>query len=414
MALAVGAWLLSGMDGLSSLLKDRLRRVWALSLGALCAWVFLSQSWAYVRATQPDVGSNTALQMVFVTAFTLTVACVGLSPRALVGALLIGVTLNALIGGLQVAAQSSIGLYALGEFKLDPARSGISIIQAGGIRWLRPYGLLPHPNILGGTLAVGLILGGAGLAWASGRMRAIGLLIYLGVWWVFLLTFSRGAWLGFIGGALAIAPAILRAARPRTDLRRLLGIVSAALLCGGLLFLWLYRPFIAARSGLEAQSVELRSIADRTVFMTIALVAIDERPWLGVGSGNYPWYASAYLHYHTDYDLRGDYVHHIALAITAEYGFIGLGLFISFLFTGLEASLRALRQDTDPIPRLCLLGAIVAFAIIGLFEHYPWTLIHYQALWLGMMASAAHPPVGNGGAGAVGTDTQSPPKTVVS
>ena len=38
------------------------------------------------------------------------------------------------------------------------------------------------------------------------------------------------------------------------------------------------------------------------------------------------------------------------------------------------------------------LGSIVAFLVIGLFDHYPWTLIQFQAaLWL-LMAVVIRPP----------------------
>jgi uncharacterized membrane protein YccC len=38
--------------------------------------------------------------------------------------------------------------------------------------------------------------------------------------------------------------------------------------------------------------------------------------------------------------------------------------------------------------RLALIAGIIAFAVIGLVDHYPWTLIQTQTLWFGLLAIA--------------------------
>jgi len=56
-----------------------------------------------------------------------------------------------------VIHQGDLGLQLLGEYRLDPAWEGVSIVWMEGLRTLRAYGLSDHPNILGGSLAFALI-----------------------------------------------------------------------------------------------------------------------------------------------------------------------------------------------------------------------------------------------------------------
>jgi len=68
------------------------------------------------------------------------------------------VTVQGGVAVLQFARQSALGLSALGELAIDPQGQGASVIEAGGRRWLRAYGLTPHPNVLGGYLGMGLLV----------------------------------------------------------------------------------------------------------------------------------------------------------------------------------------------------------------------------------------------------------------
>ena len=66
------------------------------------------------------------------------------------------------LGVMQLLRQESLGLQALGEYELNPAWSGVSVVAAGGSRLLRAYALTDHPNLLGGILAFSLFLVSAG------------------------------------------------------------------------------------------------------------------------------------------------------------------------------------------------------------------------------------------------------------
>jgi O-antigen ligase len=154
----------------------------------------------------------------------------------------------------------------------------------------------------------------------------------------------------------------------------------------GIIFVLMFRPLVLSRAGVGEEGIELRSVSDRIVFNRVAHEAIAAYPFHGVGAGNFPWYASVYIFYNTDYDLRGNNVHNIYLGILAELGIIGFGLFGLMFSSGIIASLQ--QRDTE---RIALLAGVVAFAVIGLVDHYPWTIIQTQTLWLGLLAVGMSP-----------------------
>jgi hypothetical protein len=211
-----------------------------------------------------------------------------------------------------------------------------------------------------------------------------------------LLTFSRAAWIGLAAGAVVLLPQV------RLRIMRLLPLLLIALVVGGA-FLWQYRPLLAARTGVATESIELRSVADRVVYTDFALRAIEERLVLGHGAGNFPWRAAAYIE-ETFFDLKGDHVHHVFLGVWAELGVVGFALFVLALVLGVEAGLRSragyilpLQSGTRrgrmyPAPsHNPALAAVVAFAVVGLFDHYPYSQLPFMALWWGLLAASGVP-----------------------
>jgi hypothetical protein len=404
MAWTVAWWLLLGLPGFRDLRRDGLRGGWALALLALVVWSFASWSWAFVQTIptpRPDATLSAAIPFGLAILFALVVACVRLPVRALVLILVINLLWNGLLTTAQSGHQISLGLKFLGEYDQNPTSVGTVIVRAGGVRWLRPYSLMPHPNMAAGILAVGLL---AALAWvvsARSLVWAVGMVIFLIGWWGFLLTFSRGAWIGFGAGAFALLPLIWPRLR-QADVRLQVSLTGALAVLVTVIFVILFRPFLSARAGIGAESVELRSVSDRNVYAAFAFRAIDESPLIGHGIGNFPWNASYYL-LETNYDLRGQPVHHVLLSAWAELGLIGYALVVSAIVLGVEAALRAVRTTTAPqvveqatgnqdnIACAALLAGFIALAVIGLLDHYPWTLLQFQALWWGLLAGAGAP-----------------------
>ncbi|MEL6308261.1 MAG: O-antigen ligase family protein, partial [Chloroflexota bacterium] len=412
MLTTVVLWIAGECVGWRRLLTDKWIFGWWVCLGMLCLWSTLSYFWAYGLVDYAGLAETTTLQLITITLFLVLVRAITPSLHLLCGVLVITALLNGIVGGLQVWFQSDIGLTWLGEFSLNPALSGVSVLEANGERWLRPHGLLPHPNMLGGLLSLG-VLASVPFVMRDGWQKWFGLVVGMANFWFLLLTFSRGGWLGFAIGALV---GIFFIMREKHWLRRLAPLFVGMLIVGSV-FVFLYAPFLQSRVGIGEQNTELRSIADRVVYNNIALEAIRQYPLTGVGAGNYPWFSAVYLVQNTDYDLNGNNVHNIYLGITAELGFVGMVFFVGMLLCMLGGFWQQRQHDT--VDRAALLAGVIAWGVMGIFDHFMWTLVLTQTLWLALMVAVMSVPydsgvaVGNGTGmrSDVGTDTQSPPVT---
>ena len=225
------------------------------------------------------------------------------------------------VGVAQFMLQRQLGLAWLGEPTLDLLVEGTSVAQRAGQHWLRAYGLNSHPNQLG-LLLMTLCL----LIWPK-RPHAVGWQRWL--FWLsltagaagLLVCLSRAAWLGLLlGGAIT---ALVGHRGKVTAMRREL-VVPTAILAAGLLFFMLsFGDVLTGRLFALDTPLESRSLMERQRDTSLALELIGQRPFLGVGLGQYlP--AAAVLQ--TDAGV----VHNVPLLIGAELGLLGLALWLIF------------------------------------------------------------------------------------
>jgi O-antigen ligase len=304
----------------------------------------------------PTLAGYSALRWLLAVGVYLSLAQGDLLLERWVQVFLVGLGLQAIVGLGQVIHQGPLGLP--GELALEPARSGAAILTVGGRRWLRAYGLTLHPNVLGGFLAIGLVLGLPLLK--RFRMRILWWLLGLGL----LVSFSRSAWLAT---ALVLPPVAGWLAWRRPSLRRPLGttLASAALvaLIGGVLFAGQF----ASRLGRTATVTESRSLSERGELIAIALDVITNRPLTGVGAGNFPLAVAA-----TDTPALPQPVHNVPLLLAAEVGVLGGGLWIWLWLTPGLALQHFWRRHAPWM--VILIGAWFALGTISLWDSYPWAL----------------------------------------
>lgn len=375
----IGWWVIAGMPGLKQHFQHISHLVWLVVLVLFCGWAVLSQSWAYMQIDYPGLAQSRALQYALSAAFTLVMASAGPSRKWLLVILIGSMLVHGLIGTLQVIQQGSIGLSALGEFNLDPAESGVSVVVADGTRLLRAYGLLPHPNMLASILLVGLLMASNWALTTKYRSLAVAILC-IGLW-ALLVTFSRSAWLG-----LALGIGIITILRWRTALRRWWLLVPLGLT--SLVFLAAYHPYVLARAGTGQEQLETHSIGERTLFLFVASEAIRAYPVTGVGAGNFTWFASYYIFENSEYRIAGDNVHNIYLTIAAELGLVGLALFGTILLTSIYIAIRQLQANETQI---ALVASLFALLLIGLFDHYNVTLLWGNAMLFSLLGLAIRP-----------------------
>ncbi|MCA9899663.1 MAG: O-antigen ligase family protein [Anaerolineales bacterium] len=220
----------------------------------------------------------------------------------------------------QFLLQREIGLAWLGEPTLDLLVEGTSVAQRGGQNWLRAYGLNSHPNQLGLLLMALCLLiwpyreqvrgGWRWLFWLGLAAGLAGLLVSL----------SRTAWAGLLLGGLVFA-----AHHRRTGpiVRRELAIPLAILVAGVLLFALAYGDVLAGRLLALDSPLESRSLWERQRDWSLAWQVWGERPFLGVGPGQYLTAASAI-------NPEAALVHNVPLLVAAELGLVGLAAWLWF------------------------------------------------------------------------------------
>ena len=242
---------------------------------------------------------------------------------------------------------------------LDLSMPGISAIHlSDGSRVMRPYGTLPHPNILGGFTLVSL-LGPASLFLVNERPHYPALMLFaLGIS-LLALTFSRSAWLGLMAFLFVLTLKSKNLNRKRAVFLAMIAAISFAIT------LYPHRQLVQARTVNITSNSEKFSFTGRMWLNQEAMQMIREHPVAGVGVGSF----IIELSQRAGEGYIIEPVHNLPLLVGAELGSVGLivltGLFVSVVLNILQT------QTWEAI----LAGAIIAgLGIISLFDHYLWSI----------------------------------------
>jgi len=302
----------------------------------------------------------------------------------------LGVLYSSIIAIFQFLFQHSLGgpLRWLGERTFSVDTPGIAKIDFPGIPdlgrglslvpLLRPYATFPHPNVLGGYLAVLLPLLvnlpiRQILRPGSGRVRPIlpmgkktqenvlkffkWTTIVLGTV-ALVLSFSRSA---ICVGALATVIAVAKIKYPP---RKIILIFTLLLLVLGSLFL------------VQKASERNESLVVRQQLNLAALKIWQQSPLVGVGLGNFLVKLPEALPFRQIYFLQP--VHNIYFLILAETGTVGFILFLWLIWWVIA------KKKPFNIYRL----PFIIFLLLGLIDHYPLTLQQGQILFAVLLALA--------------------------
>ncbi len=240
----------------------------------------------------------------------------------------IAVLYSSCIAIVQFMLQHSVGvpLWFLGERTFSVDTPGIARVVLGGKELLRAYGTFPHPNVLGGFLAVALafILG------VSKRRKMFFWATFIIGVMALILTFSRSAW---VVAVLAISWQLFRNRRHIFILT-----TTVAILLIGFTF------------GFSDESVVIRGQLNAA-----AIEIFTSSPVFGVGLGNFLVALPDHIPSRTIYFLQP--VHNIYLLLLSEVGLVGVITLVWIM--------RKQIKITAPL---------IALLLLGLVDHYPATL----------------------------------------
>ncbi len=150
------------------------------------------------------------VQIFLLAAFFITLLRTKVSLTSILSWFIISLVPHAIFAIAQSWLQYVHGWSWIGVATQDPRNLGVSVVEAGDLRFLRAYGGFPHPNILGGFMAYGIIIA----TWLSTKLPFDQIKSKIDVKWrriFYLITiplfttalfysFSRSAWI-----ALAIS-----------------------------------------------------------------------------------------------------------------------------------------------------------------------------------------------------------------
>ena len=345
-----------------------------------------------------------------------------LTPATLARWLVPGLAFNGLLAIAQFVHQNPVGLAWLGEPDTLRATFGTPVVLVHGTRLLRAFGILPHPNVLGGLLAAalplvaGLLLrpeasGSEAMARRIGRGRAIrDVLLLLGVVLMsagIMLSFSRSAWIGLLCGGLYLI--VRRFAGNRTAIignhnaiagpytkRGVLVVASIALVVVGLLLAeW---NAVSVRLQPAGNRLERTSIQQRLSLLELSFKVISWRPVTGVGGDNFVLAADRFLPPNQRGQSTQYPVHNTYLLAEAELGPLGGVAWLALMLVPLLGlSLRGFKRRPAPavwvtsaargapLPLKQGIGqaawtqwqglagcSLIVVAVVGLFDWYIW------------------------------------------
>jgi O-Antigen ligase len=359
------------------------RHIWIPLMGlTLAGWI------SAISSFDPWLSIYNAIRLIILFWFYFYVVNEIRSARWVLIPVGLQISLQSIVALAQFIAQRSVGLQRIGEQKLNPAWAGVSVVVSNGVRLLRAYGLSDHPNILGGSLAFGLLLM---LAAYLQILKPFPILtafnLAIPAW---LVTFSRSAWLSFLGGAVIIVGVNL-ISRHRESVKQLgwLALSSLLLLAP---FLLAYGKFFGTRLNIDhsfnTPSLEQQSIGERFLLINSALPIFFDHPWLGVGLGAS---TDSLKSYYPSFSAPYEPPHLSVFDAALETGVLGATFYLALLILPCVIFFKHRMSLLSNARASAALALLLSVTIVGFFDYYTWLLVPgrlWQWLAWGLWAAA--------------------------
>lgn len=311
-----------------------------------------------------------SLQILLGVVLFFLIQSLAINKNKAIGVLLVSSFLQGTLGIFQFVTQSTFSNKWLGISTHLASQGGSSVLENITGRWLRGYGGMPHPNILGGFLAVSLILGILFYIKIKNKdhyLKIIALIMLSVNFLALLFTFSRSAWLGlFLALFLILIYSFYK--KQKTFFLKTFSF-SLIFTAFFLIFSVGYFELILPRFSSESR-LEKKSINERIEFLKQSKEIIKTNPIVGVGIGNY----TNYLHENNSSNIpvwKLQPTHNTFMLIFAELGIIGISLFAGIIVFALKNIKKDFEKNKTE--KIFFLSSLVILFIALIFDHWLWT-----------------------------------------
>ncbi len=342
----------------------------------------------------------------------------GTIAKNILGIILILGFIQAIIAIFQFILQHSLGLSWLFESQISPNINGVAKIIINGEKYIRAYGLFPHPNILGGFLLFSVITliflkkvfyphsakCSTWNIWQNRQKIFYKILPFFGFsqFIALILTFSKSAVIGFFISLIyclrtlyyfdknfilqkkyflpirkfhncLFSSQIKQFYKIIFDYKKIAIVVSVTFL------------FLVVLNLKSVQFLNLeKSFSDRFFLINVSRGTIENNILLGVGMGQFVLNMQKYEE-KTLEKWQFQPVHNVFLLVWSELGMIGLILFILFLFNLLRNEKKIQKNDELLFfdSNFIFKGIFIGLTVIMCLDHYLWDIQAGQCLfWL--------------------------------
>lgn len=299
-------------------------------------------------------------------------------------AFITGAALSALLGLWQFISQSSFASTILGLAKHNPNQLGVSVIEAiapDGIveRWLRAYGSLDHPNMLGGLMFAGLIFSLFFIANNNYKNKK-NIFIYASLIALIgglITSFSRAGMLAIFVSVVIFMFHSLRQKQIKSKEVWLFFIINFfMIILLAIPYYYLFVPRFYANSRLEIISTEERFAGYKESWSIIKI-----HPIVGSGLGTFGLALEKVDPKQEIWQYLP--VHNIFVLIFTETGLAGLVLLISAIYL--------LFKKTTTNNRILVISVLCGLFILGLLDHWLISL-HFGLLMSAVVLGLALKP----------------------
>ena len=273
---------------------------------------------------------------------------------------------QALLAIVQFFNQSSLGIKHFEAGIYNANIPGVATFFVNGAKFIRAYGTTPHPNVLAIFLLLAIFCI-YGLFLMNKKSKLLNIL-YITCFMLcvlgLLVTFSRAVILVFVAVSLLFFLITFLKFKKLKSKTIGLFLLFTVVCC---LFIVMFWSEISAR--FSAISPTEQAVSLRIYYNDIAISVIKEKPFLGLGLGNFVWYL--FNNYQFKQFWLYQPVHNLYLLIASEAGVFGLIVFLIFIG---KILLERFKQIFKQHKFFIFYFLFFIFMALGLIDHYLWTI----------------------------------------